>query len=439
MSSAAELRQILKEDANGQNLYDHLTQTLMQILIDRPKNAYDAFELISANVKSTPLNPDPSAGRQLPTSAEQLSMQLEWTKKCASLLKVPDEPPEDSGVKVQDLMDEMNLLEWSGVSFGKGEIYRLYLSMKKLAEILPGDVERLRFVGRFNTRTQPYYVVEGVSPEEEEGIDETKQESKAGGNKYAYWVIQSVESGQWLRLPNVTMEQVVKVRMFKRLLTGNLEAHVPSYPPFPGKEKNLLRAIIACIVGETSISPDGYFELDDSDPPVVKSAEAEQLNERFPKASSELKEPDAWKHHEVELNKIGRVLAMPEQTDESGEPITPEEPVDVNPPLDAIKSEQWTFRVAPGGAGTTGNSVVVGRSLKWPGAVAIAAGRKYVNIYVGNGLPYNPNPYSPPLPPSVQSEWSSVGADGAPGPGLVEQNDVKVDPTPPVPEGEAEE
>ncbi len=366
-------------------------------------------------------------------------MQLEWTRKCAALLKVPDEPPEDSGVKVQDLLDEANLLEWAGVSFGKGDLYRLYLSIKKLAEILPGDVERLRFFGRVSTRGSPYYIVEGVAPEEEEGIDETKQEGKPGANKYAYWAIQSVESGQWVKLPNVTMEQVVKVRQFKRLLTGDLEAHVPSYPPFPGKEKHLLRAIIACIVGETSISPDGFYELDDSDPPVVKAAEAEQLNERFPKPAQELKEPDAWKHHEVELNKIGRVLAMPEQTDENGEPIVPEEPVEANPPLDAVKPEQWTFRICPGGAGASGNSVAVARSLRWPGAVAVAAGRKYVNIYVGNGLSYSSAAYSPPLPAPLQSEWSSVTADGTPGPGLVEQNDIKVDPTPPAPEGEAEE
>eukprot|EP01031_Cornospumella_fuschlensis_P036340 gene36340-44083_t len=59
MATAAELRQLLKEDTNGQNLYDHLTQTLMRILIERPKNAYESFELISANIKANPLNASP--------------------------------------------------------------------------------------------------------------------------------------------------------------------------------------------------------------------------------------------------------------------------------------------------------------------------------------------------------------------------------------------
>jgi hypothetical protein len=73
MATANELRQILKEDAAGNNLYDHLTETLMRICLDRPGNAYDAFELISANIKANPLNPDPQAGKSVPPSAEEVS------------------------------------------------------------------------------------------------------------------------------------------------------------------------------------------------------------------------------------------------------------------------------------------------------------------------------------------------------------------------------
>ena len=48
MSTAAELRQILKEDKAGKNLYDHLTETLMKLLIDKPTNAYDQVIYSSA-------------------------------------------------------------------------------------------------------------------------------------------------------------------------------------------------------------------------------------------------------------------------------------------------------------------------------------------------------------------------------------------------------
>lgn len=361
-------------------------------------------------------------------------MQLKnsWIKACAALLKAPDEAPEDSGVKFPDLMDEFNLLEWAGVSIGKGELYKLYLSIKKLSEGLSGDVERLRFFGRISTRTKPYYIVEGISPEEEEGIEDTKQEGKAGANKYAFWVTQNVEAGGWVKLPNVTMAQVVAARKLKRYLTGNLDADVPSYPPFPGKERHLLRTQIARLLGSTCISPDGFFELDDAeDPPVVKLAEAEALAEAFPKPASDLKDPEAWKHHEIELNVLGRVGAMPEVLDDNGEPIEPDEPIEVTAPLEAVKPEAWVFRICPGGAGAAASSLVVGRSLVWPGAIAVAAGRRFLNVYVGNGVMYEDKPYSPPLPATIQQEWAPAEEE----PGLMEQPDVRADPTPPAPEG----
>jgi len=76
MATANELRQILKEDSTGKNLYEHLTETLMRIVLDRPANAYDSFELISADVKANPMNPDPEKGRPLPPSQEEVRKLL---------------------------------------------------------------------------------------------------------------------------------------------------------------------------------------------------------------------------------------------------------------------------------------------------------------------------------------------------------------------------
>ncbi len=72
MATVAELRQLLKEDANGQNLYEHLTQVLMRILVDRPKNAFENFELISADVKANPLTAELSSAANLPQSTQQV-------------------------------------------------------------------------------------------------------------------------------------------------------------------------------------------------------------------------------------------------------------------------------------------------------------------------------------------------------------------------------
>lgn len=73
-------------------------------------------------------------------------------------------------------------------------------------------------------------------------------------------------------------------------------------------------------IGATLISPDGFFELDDEeDPPVVKEADAESLNERFPKPALELRDPESWRHHVSDLNSIGRALSLPEVLDANGE------------------------------------------------------------------------------------------------------------------------
>ncbi len=39
---------------------------------------------------------------------------------------------------------------------------------------------------------------------------------------------------------------------------------------------------------------------------------------------------------------------MPEQLDDAGEVIEPEEPVELTAPLETVKPENWAFRVCPG-------------------------------------------------------------------------------------------
>jgi hypothetical protein len=82
----------------------------------------------------------------------------------------------------------------------------------------------------------------------------------------------------------------------------------------------LLPPSLSPLSGETLISPEGFFDLDDDeDPPVVKECDPESLNERFPKPAADLKDSDAWKHHVMELNAIGRMLALPEVLDANGD------------------------------------------------------------------------------------------------------------------------
>jgi hypothetical protein len=43
------------------------------------------------------------------------------------------------------------------------------------------------------------------------------------------------------------------------ILTGDLNAEIQSYPPFPGKEKHLLKAQLVRITHGCEISPQGLF------------------------------------------------------------------------------------------------------------------------------------------------------------------------------------
>lgn len=50
-----------------------------------------------------------------------------------------------------------------------------------------------------------------------------------------------------------------------KVLTFFLIKQIVSHPPFPGLEKNLLRAQIARISAATTVSPIGYFRFDDNE------------------------------------------------------------------------------------------------------------------------------------------------------------------------------
>jgi len=100
-----------------------------KVLSERPSDASAVFEHLSASVKEgtvKPANTIPSLGEQAAAEA-----QIKWAQSSQALFAVPDEPPE-GGAVVPDMLDEANMWEWGGVSFGRLETYRLYLSVKKV-------------------------------------------------------------------------------------------------------------------------------------------------------------------------------------------------------------------------------------------------------------------------------------------------------------------
>uniref|UniRef100_A0A7S1UB83 Radial spokehead-like protein n=1 Tax=Phaeomonas parva TaxID=124430 RepID=A0A7S1UB83_9STRA len=453
MATLEEAKQFMSmEDEAGQSLYAHLSDVILQILVDKPKDARRDFEHISAAVKeqafAAPSPADLVDGVKKTAEPAGAEKQLAWAQAAAALYAVPDEPAE-GGPALPDLMDLARMFELAGVSFGAEETFRLALSLKTLAEKnADAGYESFRFWGRVETRAGYFYVAEAPTVDEIEIEDAAKMEGAEGANKYTYFVTPS-SSADWTKLPHVNAAQLVVAQKLRRYLTGDLAAKVPGYPPFEGTEAHYLRAQIGRITAECGVSPAGFYEADEDaglEPAPAKIKDAEGLAEAPPTMGEELRSLDGWVRHEMLITAIGRCRALPEpEEDENGEVPELEQP-EIKEPLSALADDEegsWVLRTAPGGAAATANAFVVARSLKWPGAFAIAGAGKFTNIYVGDAVPYAAATYTPPMPPALQKEWLPEGADEEPEEGeppkpqtLVEQKDLLEDPTPPEEEGE---
>jgi len=67
----------------------------------------------------------------------------------------------------------------------------------------------------------------------------------------------------WIQLPEATPEHIQVASVIKYQFTGHLNAEIDSCPPFPGKERHLLRATVARITHATGLCPKGLYEIDE--------------------------------------------------------------------------------------------------------------------------------------------------------------------------------
>lgn len=338
------------------------------------------------------------------------------------------------------------MFEWAGLGFSRSETFRLSVALQRLAQT--HATTSMRFWGKVLGYGADYYIAEGElavgaasepeDPSAEEGVD--------GANKFTYWAMQDNGRYEWTQLPNVQREQILVARQLRRFVRGDLEGKVAGHPPFPGQEKHFLRAQIARITSGTVVCPAGYFQVSDA-------GEIEPTEEPEIKAASELTDLGSWVHFSKELNaKYGRMTPLPPQTNADGEEV-PWDGEDFAPPLQALSEDaasSWRVDRLPGTLVPAVGEFAVVRSLVWPGAVGIAVGKKFLNVYVGNGIKFSREPYQLQAPKPVQVGYGIAiseeegGSDGDGGSGarpvlrfeaLVEQKDVLEDPTPP----EAEE
>lgn len=438
----AKAKAFLQRKEGSASLYDHLTEVVLKLVSEQPDNALAVFEQISAAVKSTTfpaLGKGERAGGQA-AAAELAAARSAFLNAQAALFKAPagDEEGSGGGEPVQDFTDESNYLTWAGVSFGATESFRIHLALKHLSAKFQG-VKNLRFFGKLLGTKADYFVAEGImdaSGDEEEGAKDALgnviQRTGEGPNKFTYFVTPAIGQA-WTKLPNVTPHQIIVARQIRRFLSGDLSAAVSGHPPFPGNESNYLRALVALISAGTAIAPSGVFTAVDGDENGAIEPNAEEFE------APDLTSPDSWVHTDLSLNVLGRTKANPPKTDDEGNEIPDENAPEASAPLKSIgedapvsESEEegggsWDIRTCPSASGLQegeNGSMVVVRSLRFPGAFTVGIGKKYTSVYIGYGHEVSLAPLQPSLPAALPTEFDFTKGETL----IKEKDDVIADP-----------
>jgi radial spoke head protein 4/6 len=195
------------------------------------------------------------------------------------------------------------MLEWAGINFGEDINIYLQKSLKRLATM--SGASNIKFFGKIYGTQRDYWIAQGKLDFNEEQTSNPMQEARGkGANVYVYWVTDNLFS-DWVQLPDVQPEHIQVARMIKVAFTGNLNASIQSCPPFPGKERHLLRAQLARITHATEICPKGLYELDEETQEVKMAEEPPSLS------VEEAKSLESWSHQQPILLKNGRCTHKP--------------------------------------------------------------------------------------------------------------------------------
>jgi len=382
-----------------------------------------------------------------------------------------DEAPEDDDeAQMSPLPDMQELLyyfEQGGVGLGREEWIKVYFALKKLTDTV--SVTSCRFWGKILGLQKNYYIAEvqfrdedeyaegenenDVSEDSNENNEEneddessdkfppkssfkpapkpaTEEAGKAGVNKFVYFVCNQ-PGEEWVRLPSCTPYQIQISRQITKFLTGDLSAPVNCFPNWEGNESNLLRAQIARISAGTIIAPLTYFQFDDEE--EVEDEELGQTefieNPDFEGvALRDLADPNlqSWVHSRLHILQQGRCIwsdpnskedgdVEDEEEEDEGDDDVRETEQEIGPPLLTPLSDDvevgglppWSTHLSSG-LSLIHHSVVIVKSNLWPGAVAFCNGRKFENIYIGYGMKYQNDNFSPAQPQVFQLEYNGA-------------------------------
>lgn len=303
-----------------QDFYTHMKAIFNRVMLYHKHDSFEKFEEISQLVKRTHLDikdPAKDVNRPKPTKKSEIVDHYisEFRKLIAESIDYDDEDIEKTiNCVIDEVPSLMKMFEWSGISLGDQEYYRIYKAMKRLAQL--SGATHLRFWGKYLGRKSDYYVLEGTLPYTEEAKISAEIEDRGiGANSHVYWVTDDLLS-DWIQLPDVEPRFIEAARSIKYIVTGNLNATLNTNPKFPGKERHFLRAQIARIAHSTTLIPKEFMV------PHEENEREVVFNEEFggvPQNAGEMKSLESWCYAYQEILP-GGVTVIPNAEDPEGDP-----------------------------------------------------------------------------------------------------------------------
>lgn len=410
-------KKFLQQQAQDKpSVFEHFASIIDKVVLQKPDDPHGALEVLSRLIKM----PTPQA--ESFDEAELESMKT----SAAARMGVTEVPQEGEGgpkavCAIPDFLEEAVMLEWAGVGFGELESYQIMCSLRKLAADQEAEgIKKLRFWGKILGTGADYYVAEAAleAAGEPDENDPDFEPQGTGANAMTFWVTTSL-TGTWEKLPNVRPAEIKAARKIKKVLTGDLTAKVITHPHFPGTEKELLRAQIAQITADTVLCIAG-FVAENEEGEVAENAEF------VCPPASDLGKPAAWTHERDHILKTGRTTHpdIPEEAEEEEEvkkKLAMQKEQEADPKRSRIRGIatdpdlQWAVKqcgdmaLYKAGEGTKCNAVTVVRCMTWPGAVTVAKGGQFTNLYIGHGLKFGEPDFFPCAPLDIQEEPEDPG------------------------------
>ncbi|CRG99922.1 radial spoke head protein, putative [Plasmodium relictum] len=266
---------------------------------------------------------------------EYIKKKKEWLEKLKLLFIKNSEIKPINLPFMRDFYEQIKLINWAGYHIKKNIICYLNNSIKNILEKYKDELKSLNFWGILKGIKNDYYILEGElkdkkdisflkkkdsekysdtsydevlssnksSPSTDDSKDTSqkmKQKKKKNTekkkkinkfsykkedyeyfnkkvNKNVYWVSINGKD-EWVLL-KFTAPQYIKItNKINKMLTGDLNHIITSFPKITIKEKHYLRAIISIISANTHISPKNYYILKQKNKDKENSEEEKQKN-----------------------------------------------------------------------------------------------------------------------------------------------------------------